>query len=193
MTRVPRLLPRSGILTLAAMIAAAGTAYAAPPTPRVVTKAAHNACERRAAKAHDRHRCPHTTPTESSPPPDPYADYHAPTGPLLSPDAATARADTVAALDGDASPTVASVTLTTVAQEQAAAAASGYPVPDLTHKPSAGYNAYLATQVYVVVLDGQFTMSNAQLTPGLPAPSGNVLRVIVDARGGQVAGSTLLP
>jgi hypothetical protein len=189
---MPTLRARAGILTFVAAFAATGSAYAAQPAPKIITKTAHNACERRAAKAHRHPRCSHTT-LASRPLPDPYADYHAPTGPLLSPDTATAQAATVATLDGDASPTVASVTLTTGAQEQAAAAASGHPVPVLTHKPSAGYTAYLATQVYVVVLDGQFTEGNAQLLNGMAAPTGHALRVIVDARGGQLIGNMLLP
>jgi hypothetical protein len=179
------------VLTLGSMPALA-TAIA-PPAARAAkttTKAQHDACERRAAHAHRRPHCAHTTTRPANAPTvqaNPFADYHTPSGALITPEAAIAAAVAFAKLDGESAPTVASVKLTTRSQEIGAGARQ----PTFAGAGGPGYAAYLADQIYVVVLRGEFSANNAQLANGAVAPTGTVLQVAVEAHSGQITSSTL--
>lgn len=177
---------RAARCTLGALAALAlgfvPTALAATTT----TKAQHAACERRAARAHRRPHCPHTTIKPAAAPKiqNPSANYHAPTGPLLTADAAMAIAVAAAKTDGEAAPAVTSVALATIGQEEVGAPAAAIPA-------SPGYTAYLADQIYVVIMRGHFTLNNAQLPNGAAAPTGTVLQVDVEAHTGQIISTRL--
>lgn len=184
--------------TLAACVLGAAPsalgAGAAPKAPRATTKAAHAACKRRAARAHRHVHCPPVTlkPAVRPSPPQPYASYHVPLGPLLTVEQATARAVAVANSDNEPAPTVDSVRLTTVGQEDAALAAAGGPQLAEGIPATPGFTAYLNSPEYVVVMDGHFTLNNAQGTNGMPLPKGTVLQVILDAHTGQPTSTRLL-
>jgi hypothetical protein len=182
-TATPRRVARCALGALAALaLGFVPTALAAKTT----TKAQHTACERRAARTHRRPHCPHTTIKPATAPKiqNPYANYHAPTGPLLTADAATAIAVAGAKTDGEAAPAVISVALATIGQEQVGAPAAAIP-------PSPGYTAYLADQIYVVIMRGHFTLNNAQLANGATAPTGTLLQIDVEAHTGQIISTRL--
>jgi hypothetical protein len=56
---------------------------------------------------------------------------------------------------------------------------------------TSGERAAMEASVYVVQLDGSFTLANAHVRPGEPVPQGTVLRLLVGARTGALEGRSL--
>jgi hypothetical protein len=62
------------------------------------------------------------------------------------------------------------------------------PTNILPSNPTAGYASWLGSPTYLLVLHGNFVLSNEPIPPGAATPSGTVLDVIVDAHTGEVDG-----
>src|ERR1700691_77863 len=122
--------------------------------------------------------------------PDPYAEYKAPTGAILSSERVKALALQEAQRDGDATPT--SITAAMGPMLSALEVMSPRSAP--TTPPSAmatGERATMEGDVYVIELIGSFTLANAHVGPDEPAPQGTVLRLIVNARTDALEGRSL--
>lgn len=130
------------------------------------------------------------TPLPPTSAPDPYADYKAPIGPTLSSEAVKTLALQEAQRDGDANPT--SITAATGPLLSALEVMCPHSAPTTPSSAmTSGERAAMEASVYVVQLDGSFTLANAHVRPGEPVPQGTVLRLLVGARTGALEGRSL--
>jgi hypothetical protein len=121
---------------------------------------------------------------------DPYASYVAPTGPVLS----LRRIRKLALREGarDADPRPASISTAKGPLLLALNVMSSHSAP--TTAPAAmtdGQRAAMEASVYLIEMQGSFTLADARVRRGEPAPQGTVLRLIVDAHSGSVEGRSL--
>jgi LDH2 family malate/lactate/ureidoglycolate dehydrogenase len=56
---------------------------------------------------------------------------------------------------------------------------------------TSGERAAMEASVYVIEMNGNFTLADAHMRPGESAPQGSVLRLVVDARTGVLEGRSL--
>jgi hypothetical protein len=122
--------------------------------------------------------------------PDPYADYKAPTGSILSSEAVKTLALQQAQRDGDANPTTITTAMGPLLSALEVMSPNSAPKTPLSAMTS-GERATMEGDVYVIELDGSFTLADARVPPGEAAPQGTVLRLIVNARTGVLEGRSL--
>ncbi len=65
------------------------------------------------------------------------------------------------------------------------------PSTTMPETPSPRFRRMLATPVVLVVMHGHFTLNDARVPPGYPAPTGAVLDLVIDAHTGGVIGRAL--
>jgi hypothetical protein len=118
---------------------------------------------------------------------DPFASYVAPTGPDISEPQVLAAATMEAKRAGEQSPAVSVGTGTLEAAMRTVD--SSFTRPEQSGSP--GYAALMNSAVELVAMTGQFTLPDARVPPGAPAPKGNVLDLIIDAHTGGLIGRVL--
>jgi hypothetical protein len=119
--------------------------------------------------------------------PDPFGSYVAVTGPEISQSQILALATTAAQRAGEETPGVSIGTGTLEAAMRTVDSSFARPEPN----GSRGYSAMMDSPVDLVAMTGQFTLLDARVPIGAPAPKGNVLDLIVDAHTGALIGRAL--
>ncbi len=112
--------------------------------------------------------------------------YVAPTGPTL----ALAKVEAIAR----AHSTEAGTTNPPISLGQGTLSAAMRTIDSSTTTPEAtdpGLRAMMESPVYLVVMEGHFTLWNASVPPGDPAPVGSMLDLVLDAHTGAVIGQAL--
>lgn len=120
------------------------------------------------------------------PAPTPFAAYLTPVTTKLSQEQVVAIARSEAAHAGEPSPTI---TVSTASLENAMRSVDSSTVIPEAAEP--GERAMYATPVSLVVMHGAFTLQDAPVPPGIPAPKGSVFDVIIDEHTGAVMGRAL--
>jgi hypothetical protein len=124
----------------------------------------------------------------SAPPvaPSPFAAYLAPSTATVSPAQVLAIARSEAAKAGEPNPTI-SVGKGSFAD----AMRSIDPSTTIPTSSEPGEEAMFATPVSLVTLQGSFTLQDARVPPGVPAPKGSVLELIINEHTSAVMGRAL--
>jgi hypothetical protein len=117
----------------------------------------------------------------------PFAGYVTPSGPELSTETIEGIARENAKDAGEPNPSAMSVGKGSLEE----AMRTVDPSTVIPESPSAGYRAMLATPVDLVVMHGQFTLSDASVPRGDRAPTGSVLDLTIDSHSGVVIGRAL--
>jgi hypothetical protein len=118
---------------------------------------------------------------------DPYANYTAPTGPLLTMAELKALALAEAQRDGEPAPTGLTVGSGTLFAAMDVMTPNSAPQTPLAAM-SSGDRAALEAPVYVIEMHGEFTLASAHQRHGEGPPQGTVLRLLVDAHTGMLEG-----
>ncbi len=118
---------------------------------------------------------------------EPFAGYVTPSGPELSTETIEGIARENAKDAGEPNPSAMSVGKGSLEE----AMRTVDPSTVIPESPSAGYRAMLATPVDLVVMHGQFTLSDASVPRGDRAPTGSVLDLTIDSHSGAVIGRAL--
>jgi hypothetical protein len=114
--------------------------------------------------------------------PNPFNDYTQPAGADLSDDAVKSIALEQAAIAGDAEPT----SITATSSSYAAAVHALDPGASMPASESAGEESYRRSSVQVLVMNGDFKLSNSRVPKGRTEPSGPVLFLVIDAHTGKI-------
>jgi len=128
-----------------------------------------------------------TSPAPSPPVSDPFAAYMPPSGPELplAQILTTARSDSVRA--GVPSPSAVAVAQGSLREVMRTVN------PDVTlpSSPGGGQEAWLNSTVDLVSMHGGFTLHDAHVPHGYPAPTGSVLDLVIDTHSGELVGRIL--
>jgi hypothetical protein len=119
--------------------------------------------------------------------PDPFAAYLTSSATKISPQRMVSIARSESERAGEPNPTISSVSKGSFEDAMRSVDPSTV-VPDTTE---AGEHAMFTTPVSLVVLLGSFTLQNAHVPPGVLAPKGSVLDLIINERTGAVMGQAL--
>jgi hypothetical protein len=117
---------------------------------------------------------------------DPFAGYVTPSGPDIPLEKVVALADARSAEAGQPDPPMSEGKGTLEAAMRTIDRST-----NLTEQTSRGYRAMLATPVDLVVMQGHFTLGDALVPAGRPAPTGSVLDLVIDSHTGAVIGRAL--
>ncbi len=118
---------------------------------------------------------------------NPFAAYVPPSGPELPPATILSAARSNSAQAGVTSPSAVSIAQGSLREVMT----SVNPEVTLPAAPGGGQEAWLNSTVDLVSMHGSFTLYDAHVPHGQPAPTGSVLDLMIDAHTGQIVGRTL--